>query len=131
MSQNTSNWKGTALAFGLIGCITLIGYIIDYTTKVNVFLIWDNKAFSYIAICLSLVALSVLGTVLLNHKNADTNVFGSLLVLAMAGISQLIFGFEASVFLCLAGLYVAGAIGLAIGFGNKRAIEAAEADEPL
>ncbi|MEN5198650.1 hypothetical protein ABE525_05445 [Pseudomonas wadenswilerensis] len=131
MDPNTSNWKGTALAFGLIGCITLIGYIIDYTSKINVFLIWDFKAYSYIAICFSLVALALLGTFLLNHHNIDTNVFGGLLVLVIAGISQMIFGVEPSVILCLAGLYLGGAIGLAIGFGNKRAMDAAEADEEL
>ncbi|QBF26301.1 hypothetical protein EXN22_11580 [Pseudomonas tructae] len=131
MDQNTSNWKGTALALGVIGCITLIGYIIYYTIKVNVFLFWDYTAFTYIIICLGLVSLSMLGTFLLNHQNPDTNVFGSLLLLAMAGITQAIFDLELSVFLCLAGLYAAGVIGLAIGFANKRAVEAAEADEPL
>ncbi|MNP67429.1 hypothetical protein D3C76_1632630 [compost metagenome] len=73
----------------------------------------------------------MLGTFLLNHHNIDTNVFGGLLVLVIAGISQMIFGVEPSVILCLAGLYLAGAIGLAIGFGNKRAMDAAEADEEL
>nr|NLU60130.1 hypothetical protein [Pseudomonas sp. BIGb0427] len=108
MDHNTSNWKGTAVALGFIGCITLIGYIIHYTSTINVFLIWDFKAYSYIAICFSLVALALLGTFLLNHHNIDTNVFGGLLVLAIAGISQMIFGVEPSVIMCLAGLYVAG-----------------------
>lgn len=132
MDQNTSNWKSTAVALGFIGCITLIGYIIDYTSKINVFLIWDFKAYSYIATCFSLVALSLLGTFLLNHHNVDTNVFGGLLVLVMAGISQMIFGVEASVIVCLAGLYVAGVIGLMNGMANKRAVEEDEdADEGL
>ncbi|UVL63672.1 hypothetical protein LOY54_10545 [Pseudomonas sp. B21-032] len=132
MDHNTSNWKGTAVALGFIGCITLIGYIINYTSTINVFLIWDFKAYSYIAICFSLVALALLGTFLLNHHNIDTNVFGGLLVLAIAGISQMIFGVEPSVIMCLAGLYVAGVIGLMNGMANKREVEADEdADEAL
>ncbi|KJK14982.1 hypothetical protein ACIOVF_19805 [Pseudomonas sp. NPDC087612] len=132
MDHNTSNWKGTAVALGFIGCITLIGYIINYTSTINVFLIWDFKAYSYIAICFSLVALALLGTFLLNHHNIDTNVFGGLLVLAIAGISQMIFGVEPSVIMCLAGLYVAGVIGLMNGMANKREVEEDEdADEAL
>ncbi|UVL58338.1 hypothetical protein [Pseudomonas sp. B21-035] len=132
MDHNTSNWKGTAVALGFIGCITLIGYIINYTSTINVFLIWDFKAYSYIAICFSLVALALLGTFLLNHHNIDTNVFGGLLVLAIAGISQMIFGVEPSVIMCLGGLYVAGVIGLMNGMANKREVEEDEdADEAL
>ncbi|ROL64703.1 hypothetical protein [Pseudomonas vranovensis] len=132
MEHNTSNWKGIAVALGFIGCITLIGYIIHYTSTINVFLIWDFKAYSYIAICFSLVALALLGTFLLNHHNIDTNVFGGLLVLVIAGISQMIFGVEPSVIMCLAGLYVAGVIGLMNGMANKREVEEDEdADEAL
>ncbi|MBV6289362.1 hypothetical protein [Pseudomonas aegrilactucae] len=118
MQQVNSSLKNAAVVFGLLGCITLIGFIVRYTSKVNVFLIWDAIAYRYIVINVLLVATAIACSVLLNHRNNDYAV-GAAVVLCLLGLLvQWLFGFEMSVFLGVASLYLAGVLGMLAALGN-------------
>ncbi|NER60768.1 hypothetical protein G3435_13815 [Pseudomonas sp. MAFF212428] len=104
--------------FGLLGCITLLGFIVRYTSKVNVFLIWDAIAYRYIVINVLLVATAIACSVLLNHRNNDYAVRAAVVLCLLGLLVQWLFGFEMSVFLGVASLYLAGVLGMLAALGN-------------
>lgn len=106
------------MVLGLFGCITLIGFIVSYTVRVNVFLMWDAIAYRYIVINILLLATAVGCSVLLNHRNNDYSLMAAVVLCLLGLVVQMLFGFELKVFLGVASLYLAGVLGLLAALGN-------------
>lgn len=121
LQQVNSSLRNAAVVLGMFGCITLIGFIVSYTVRVNVFLMWDAIAYRYIVINILLLTTAIGCSVLLNHRKHDYSL-GAAVVLCLLGlVVQMLFGFELKVFLGVASLYLAGVLGMVAALGNTPA----------
>jgi len=102
--------KNTALVFAVIGCLSLLTFLLVYTSSVNIFLIWDAKAYRYLATCAGLMIAAIVGTALLaaGKPTASRLAIGVLLLTAL--ITQFLFGFDLYTVMAVGLLYVAALI---------------------
>jgi hypothetical protein len=104
--------KNTANVFASIGCLTLLTFLVVYTSSTNIFLIWDAKAFGYLATCAGLMIAAVVGTVLLAVDKPSTSGPAVTVLLLTALITQFLFGFDLHSVLAVGPLYVAALVEL-------------------
>lgn len=102
--------KSTSIVFATIGCLTLLTFLLVYTSSVNIFLIWDAKAYSYLATCAGLMIAAIAGTVLLAAGKTATSGLAIAVLLLTALITQFLFGFDLYTCLAVGLLYVAALI---------------------
>ncbi|MDD2058996.1 hypothetical protein N5D52_21075 [Pseudomonas sp. GD03860] len=120
MSQDTTDLKRTALVLGLIGCITMTAYIIRFLVQTQGSYSVDYEFLLHISLLVLLVSLSFLGAIMLNHSKPECAVIGGQLLWAIAIIAQPIFGFTHEGLLSVAFLWVAGCLGLRIGWVSRK-----------
>lgn len=102
--------KNTASVFAVIGCLSLLTFLLIYTSSVNIFLIWDAKAYRYLATCVGLMIAAVVGTVLLAAGKPATSRLAIGVLLLTALITQFLFGFDLYTGMAVGLLYVAALI---------------------
>lgn len=102
--------KNTSIVFAIIGCLTLLAFLCIYTSSVNIFLIWDAKAYRYLATCGGLMIAAIIGTALLAPGKPATSGLAIGILLLTALITQFLFGFDLYTCLAVGLLYVAALI---------------------
>lgn len=117
--------KNTSIVFATIGCLTLLTFLFVYTSSVNIFLIWDAKAYRYLATCAGLMIAAIVGTALLAAGKPVTSGLAIAVLLLTAVLTQCLFGFDLYTVMAVGLLYVASFIELV-----SRPSDTAECPQP-
>lgn len=104
--------KNTAIVFAFISCLALLTFLVVYTKPINIFAIWDAKAYSYLATCAGLMIAAFIGTALLAPGKPVTSRIAIGVLLLTAVLTQCLFGFDLYTVMAVGLLYVAAFIEL-------------------
>lgn len=102
--------KNTSIVFAFTGCLALLTFLCVYTSSINIFAIWDAKAYSYLATCAGLMIAALVGTALLAPGKPVTSRVAIGVLLLTAVIAQFLFGFDLYTFMAVGLLYVAALV---------------------